>query len=366
MVKSRLVLTSKHKGYIWVVCIVWIWDSTVHKPIIINKLSLPLIMFVTGRAQRRGNKGSEGTTIRNVLASTPGVPAAMVFTGAGKHAVKRRRIATIGEADSEGLVILGRVELEQALDTKDTEGAEPPTDSVALRSPDFNVAYRGLGVLRFSDAVRLPFIDGDVSMNGNMQLIQLQVTDKIIGPTFFEKGVNIIGGDLFVDGDIDVQSPGQYLKDGVPLVPPNAVIVPSITDWTNDLRFQGGGMDFTLDVPNCKATSWSYLGLTHIEIKCTWLDKGTATTFVSLRGMPVPFGAIADNAPMHTLVRSTNLGVTVVGTKIIGKRSGTNAVNIDFYELNEQAKINGIINASQVDNAGIFYISMTYASDITP
>lgn len=123
-------------------------------------------MFVTGRAQRHGQRAaSQSSRAQNARAL--GVPEAFQLTEVRKPATKRKRHATIGDDYASGLVIQGSNEPEWKLG-ENPDDVDPAMAGLSLRNPDFPISYSGLGTLKFASPVRIPTIDGDLHVSGKI------------------------------------------------------------------------------------------------------------------------------------------------------------------------------------------------------
>lgn len=114
--------------------------------------------FINSTPQKRGILAAQQGT--RINASTR-LPHDVVFRKeVGPTRAKRRRMATIGDRDAAGLTILGTT---TRIDDGDPYGADVSGDN-----PNFNVAYSGLGRLRFSTPVAFNGIQDDLHVQGDV------------------------------------------------------------------------------------------------------------------------------------------------------------------------------------------------------
>lgn len=276
-------------------------------------------MFVTGTAQRRGNNPT-GTSMKNVISTPAGIPIGMQLdSGAGRNTSKRKRIAVIGDNDSEGLVIRGRTHREESLGTN-PDGTTPPLSGDALRNPDYNVSYQGLGTMRFASPVRIPTIDGNVGILGNVVINGLISADNLTAP-----------------------------------------VLPTITDFSDDIEMSGGAFDFVKDVGNTTAIAWSYFGLVHIRIHFFWTSKGSADGGIRLKNLPFMFNnATATIGQAMTTDHTTlELGATLMSA---GDPSNSDQLRImDFFHDTKQFNH---VQSGTFENSGSIIAEMTYQYDV--
>lgn len=146
-------------------------------------------MFVSGTAQQRTLRSTRsGSTVLQKQ-----------FTRVDTNPAKRRRtIASIGDPEASGLVIQGSHELDDNEDNL----------------KDFNIQFSGAGVPRFSMPIRIPGIDGnvsiegDVNVSGNVNSLNLQPIEE------GEFGDQIEIGKDNVTGFNTAFSIGTYWKQG--------------------------------------------------------------------------------------------------------------------------------------------------------
>ena len=280
-------------------------------------------MFVSGRAQRVGNKRS-GTSIRNVVSTTAGIPNVQQFAqGAGKQSSKRTKVATIGGNDTVGLVIRGRYELEESLG-ENPDSATPPLAGDSLANPDYNISYAGLGTLKFASPVRIPVVQNDVAIQGNLN----------------------------VSGGIDTS---EYLLDGVPIV--DSLVVPIVTDFSGDVELSGGAFNFTKDPATTIAQAWTYLGLTHIRVHYFWTSKGAASGGVRLQGIPFD---VQEPAAVLGQAMTTDHTTAVIGSVLMSAGDPSNVDQLRIMDFNQSLKAFLHVQSGTFENSGSIVINVTY------
>lgn len=137
-------------------------------------------MFNSTLRQRTLRKRSRiGINNNNSVSRVPGVVGNLNSLIGGSHDPKRVETTTIGNSNSNGLVIIGTQEYEE------TSGGNPDNDDVPIDSPSFvfheyPISFQGLGILALKSLIRIPKIDGDVIIGNNLTVTTNTTSQKVI------------------------------------------------------------------------------------------------------------------------------------------------------------------------------------------
>jgi len=209
--------------------------------------------FITGPAQRRGQRP---TGNRHGTSSTVSYLAEDLLkqsSGPNRASTKRKYTATIGSDLATGLVIQGSTELTNE-EATDPDGTTPPIAGDSMQNPDFPISYNGRGYMKFVSPVRMPSVNGSMSILGNI---------SATGSANF--------GGAFSAGS-----------------------GPELLDF--DMTVEAGGVEFTRNpgFPGSQPVSYTKLGdLFIFQVEYSWLDKNGAldTDPLEIRGLPIMDGS---------------------------------------------------------------------------
>lgn len=258
-------------------------------------------MFTTGIAQRRGLVGETvGISKQNARSTLSGMPRVTQMKDENQSA-KRYKMAVVGDTNSKGLTIQGKF---QPDDTMNSE-----TDDY---HQDFPIQYSGLGCMKFVSPVRIPVIDGDVTVNGTVTSLNPATPAPVTG--------------LTVD-----------FKDTIEIV-------------------DGSSNTFTKNIANTSAYMFKNDLYGFVMIDYHWDDKGGAAGALTIQGIPA-----FSLQGMKTVGRvfTINMNPLEVTADIIGYVT-TTTDTITLEETSASAHSTVAVAASRCTNVGSIQIQLQF------
>jgi len=266
--------------------------------------------FSTGTPQRRGAQaGSVGLS----LTQSTQIPLPLRhISGPLKPTSKKRKVVSIGDDDSIGLVIHGKHGFDNFEGT-DPDGATPPVSGYTLQNPDFPVSYNGRGTLKFISPIRITTVDGPLNVNGEV-----------------------------------------YSNSGL-LAP--AVVNTPVQAWASTIEIgaTGAGAEFTLGTSY--ATYFQFEDNITLHVHAVWTDKGSVGNgdTIFIKGLP-----FTNEAQIVTSVAaSTNITPTEIGSSFI-VRGSVSSTELQLFSFSSNTGLETTVTGAEVGSTGTISFTMNY------
>lgn len=277
--------------------------------------------FTTGRAQRRGTQSATvGVNYRNVSGSTTSYPSSDLIKqpkGPLRATGKKRKVASVGNDNASGLVILGRHDFD-SFEGTDPDNAVPPLEGDTLRNPDFPISYNGRGTLKFVSPIRITTIDGPLNVNG-----EVYSSSGLLGPAF--------GGGL-----VTVTAP-----------------------WESGMTMgaTGAGANLTIDGPNTYCTANTAADNVNLHVHITWTSKGAVLDGdeIFIKGLPYNNEA----QPQVGFAHCTNVFPTQLGSYFFIRNTPSDT-QIQLFSCDAGTGIEVPVTGVQLNSSGTISFNMNY------
>lgn len=276
--------------------------------------------FCNGIAQRRGRQAATvGISQRHVIGSQTPYPETDILKqphGPNRNSGKKRKVASVGNDDAIGLVIVGKHGID-TFEGTDPDSAVPPISGSTLQNPDFPISYNGRGTMKFISPIRITTIDGPLNVNG-----EVYSSSGLLGP---------------------------------------AAAAADVTSWELGMTMgaTGAGANLTIDGTSTYCTSIVLVDNVTLHVHIVWTGKGSVANgdSIFIKGLPYTNEAQTQIA----VAASTGITPTQLGSYFYVKNASSPAdTELQLFSSDSGTGLEVPITGLQLGTSGSISFNMNY------